>query len=78
MSAEQEYETILRDAHQSLILTRMTTEQMLPIVGKMDKVGHHSSKDAQLGEAFERISLRSYEVRQENLSFTATDLKNTK
>ena len=24
-------ETILRDAHQSLIATRMTTEQMLPI-----------------------------------------------
>ena len=31
-------ETILRDAHQSLIATRMTTEQMLPIVDKMDKV----------------------------------------
>ena len=35
-------ETILRDAHQSLIATRMTTEQMLPIVPKMDKVGYHS------------------------------------
>ena len=35
-------ETILRDAHQSLIATRMTTEQMLPIVEKMDKVGYHS------------------------------------
>ena len=34
-------ETILRDAHQSLIATRMTTEQMLPIVDKMDKVGYH-------------------------------------
>ena len=32
-------ETILRDAHQSLIATRMTTEQMLPIVEKLDKVG---------------------------------------
>ena len=31
-------ETVLRDAHQSLIATRMTTEQMLPIVDKMDKV----------------------------------------
>ena len=28
-------ETVLRDAHQSLIATRMTTEQMLPIVDKM-------------------------------------------
>ncbi len=35
-------ETILRDAHQSLIATRMTTEQMLPIVEKMDKIGYHS------------------------------------
>ena len=35
-------ETILRDAHQSLIATRMTTEEMLPIVEKMDKVGYHS------------------------------------
>ena len=32
----------LRDAHQSLIATRMTTEQMLPIIDKMDKVGYHS------------------------------------
>ena len=35
-------ETILRDAHQSLIATRMPTEFMLPIVDKLDKVGYHS------------------------------------
>ncbi|MFR3728155.1 oxaloacetate decarboxylase subunit alpha [Lacrimispora sp.] len=35
-------ETALRDAHQSLIATRMTTEQMLPIVEKMDQVGYHA------------------------------------
>jgi len=35
-------ETVLRDAHQSLIATRMTTEQMLPIIGKMDEVGYHA------------------------------------
>ncbi len=35
-------ETVLRDAHQSLIATRMSTEQMLPIVEKMDKIGYHS------------------------------------
>ena len=35
-------ETILRDAHQSLIATRMTTEQMLPIIDKMDQVGYHA------------------------------------
>ncbi len=35
-------ETALRDAHQSLVATRMTTEKMLPIIEKMDKVGYHS------------------------------------
>ena len=35
-------ETVLRDAHQSLIATRMPTEKMLPIVETMDKVGYHS------------------------------------
>ncbi len=35
-------ETVLRDAHQSLIATRMTTEQMLPIIDTMDQVGYHA------------------------------------
>ena len=35
-------ETILRDAHQSLIATRMPTELMLPIIPKMDQVGFYS------------------------------------
>ena len=35
-------DTTLRDAHQSLIATRMTTEQMLPIVPAMDEVGFHA------------------------------------
>jgi len=35
-------ETALRDAHQSLIATRMTTEEMLPILDKMDDIGYHS------------------------------------
>lgn len=35
-------ETVLRDAHQSLIATRMTMDEMLPILSKMDKVGYHS------------------------------------
>lgn len=35
-------ETILRDAHQSLIATRMTTQQMLPIIETMDRVGYHA------------------------------------
>ena len=35
-------ETALRDAHQSLIATRMRTEDMLPIIEEMDKVGYFS------------------------------------
>lgn len=35
-------ETVLRDAHQSLIATRMPTEEMLPIIDKMDKVGYYA------------------------------------
>ena len=35
-------ETVLRDAHQSLLATRMKTDEMLPIIEKLDKVGYHS------------------------------------
>ena len=35
-------ETVLRDAHQSLIATRMRTEEMLPIVEQLDNIGYHS------------------------------------
>ncbi|RCL00622.1 MAG: pyruvate carboxylase subunit B [Candidatus Tokpelaia sp. JSC188] len=35
-------DTILRDAHQSLIATRMRLEDMLPICAKLDKVGYWS------------------------------------
>ena len=35
-------ETCLRDGHQSLIATRLTTAEILPIVEKMDEVGYHA------------------------------------
>lgn len=35
-------DTILRDSHQSLLATRMRTEDMLPICGKLDQVGYWS------------------------------------
>jgi len=35
-------ELLLRDAHQSLLATRMRTEDMLPICEALDKVGYHS------------------------------------
>ena len=35
-------DVILRDAHQSLIATRMRTEDMLPICAKLDQIGYWS------------------------------------
>ncbi|MDR1572908.1 MAG: oxaloacetate decarboxylase subunit alpha [Clostridiales Family XIII bacterium] len=35
-------ETVLRDGHQSLIATRMTLDEMLPILETMDSVGYHA------------------------------------
>lgn len=35
-------ETALRYAHQSLIATRMKTEDMIPIAEKLDNVGFHA------------------------------------
>ena len=35
-------DTILRDAHQSLLATRLRTEDMLPICDKLDQVGYWS------------------------------------
>ncbi|MBF7728947.1 sodium-extruding oxaloacetate decarboxylase subunit alpha [Pseudomonas sp. N040] len=35
-------DTVLRDAHQSLLATRMRTEDMLPICAKLDQVGYWS------------------------------------
>ena len=35
-------DVILRDAHQSILATRMRLEDMLPIAGKLDQVGFWS------------------------------------
>ena len=35
-------DTTLRDAHQSLWATRMRTEDMLPILDKLDEIGYYS------------------------------------
>lgn len=35
-------DTVLRDAHQSLIATRMPIDKMVPILETMDKAGYHS------------------------------------
>jgi pyruvate carboxylase len=42
MKAVKITDTTFRDAHQSLMATRMRTDSMLPIAEKMDHVGFHS------------------------------------
>ena len=54
-------ETVLRDAHQSLIATRLTTEQMLPIVDKMDKVGYNAV-ECWGGATFDAVSYTHLDV----------------
>lgn len=42
MSKIKIMETCLRDGHQSLMATRLKTEEILPVVETMDKAGYHS------------------------------------
>ena len=42
MSKVKITETVLRDSHQSLIATRMTIDQMIPILETLDSIGYHS------------------------------------
>ena len=42
MSRVKITDLVLRDAHQSMLATRMRTEDMLPIASKLDEVGYFS------------------------------------
>ena len=70
-------ETILRDAHQSLIATRMSTEQMLPILDKLDKVGYHSL-ECWGGATFDASLRFLHEDPWERLRKIRDNVKNTK
>ena len=70
-------ETVLRDSHQSLIATRMTTEQMLPILAEMDKVGYHSL-EAWGGATFDSCMRFLNEDPWERLRKIRAEVKNTK
>ena len=48
-------ETALRDAHQSLLATRMRTRDMIPIAEEMDKIGFFSV-EAWGGATFDTVS----------------------
>lgn len=70
-------ETVLRDSHQSLIATRMTTEEMLPILSKLDKVGYHSL-EAWGGATFDACLRFLNEDPWERLRKIRAEVKNTK
>ncbi len=70
-------ETVLRDAHQSLVATRMTTEQMLPILEEMDKVGYYAL-EAWGGATFDACLRFLDEDPWERLRKIRDKVKNTK
>ncbi|MBQ8357254.1 MAG: oxaloacetate decarboxylase subunit alpha [Clostridia bacterium] len=70
-------ETALRDSHQSLIATRMTTEEMLPILEKMDAIGYHSL-EAWGGATFDSCLRFLNEDPWERLRKIRDKVKNTK
>ena len=70
-------ETVLRDSHQSLIATRMKTEEMLPILEEMDKVGYHSL-EAWGGATFDACIRFLNEDPWERLRKIRDRVKNTK
>ena len=70
-------ETGLRDAHQSLIATRMTTEEMLPILKTMDEVGYYSL-EAWGGATFDACLRFLNEDPWERLRKIRNEVKNTK
>ena len=77
MSKVKITETVLRDSHQSLIATRMTTEEMLPILEKMDEVGYHSL-EAWGGATFDSCLRFLNEDPWERLRKIREKVKNTK
>ena len=70
-------ETVLRDSHQSLIATRMTTEEMLPILEQMDKIGYHAL-EAWGGATFDSCLRFLEEDPWERLRKIRDKVKNTK
>ena len=70
-------ETVLRDAHQSLLATRMSTPEMEPVLEDLDKIGFHSLEcwggatyDSCLRflheDAWERLRISGISVRIQN------------
>lgn len=69
-------ETALRDAHQSLLATRMRTRDMIPIAEEMDKVGYFSV-EAWGGATFDTCIRYLNEDPWERLRQLKSEFKNT-
>lgn len=70
-------DTTMRDGHQSLLATRMRTEDMLPIVEKVDKVGFYSA-EVWGGATFDSCMRFLNEDPWERLRVLRRHFKNTK
>lgn len=70
-------ETILRDAHQSLIATRMPLEDMVPVLEKLDAVGYYAL-EMWGGATFDSALRFLNEDPWERLRFIKKHVKNTK
>ena len=70
-------ETVLRDSHQSLIATRMTTDEMLPIIKTLDEVGYYSL-EAWGGATFDSCLRFLNEDPWHRLRVIRENVKNTK
>ncbi|MGE5707643.1 MAG: pyruvate carboxylase subunit B, partial [Bacteroidota bacterium] len=70
-------ETVLRDAHQSLVATRMTTDEMSPILEALDSVGFYSL-EAWGGATFDSCLRYLDEDPWERLRFLRSRVRHTK
>ena len=70
-------ETVLRDAHQSLAATRMTTEEMIPALERLDAVGYYSL-EAWGGATFDACLRFLHEDPWQRLRVIRDHVKNTK
>ena len=70
-------ETVLRDSHQSLAATRMTTEEMVPVLKALDRVGYHSL-ECWGGATFDACLRYLNEDPWERLRVIKSNVRNTK
>ena len=70
-------ETVLRDSHQSLAATRMTTEEMVPVLKALDRVGYYSL-ECWGGATFDACLRYLNEDPWERLRVIKNNVRNTK